>query len=71
VKDAVANVLKGAEAEGPPLDQLDLVVRAFDEPVGDPFVEDCTYFGTPSRGLSPRSPWFRTSMTGWTCRVRY
>jgi hypothetical protein len=40
VKDAVANVLKGAEAEGPPLDQRDRVVHAFDEPVGDPLVED-------------------------------
>ena len=39
MKDTVAKVLKGAEAEGPPLDELDLVVRAFDETVGDPLVK--------------------------------
>jgi hypothetical protein len=40
MKNTVANVLKGSEAEGPPLDQRDLGVHAFDEPVGDPLVED-------------------------------
>ena len=39
MKDTVAKVLKVAEAKGPPLDQLDLVVRAFDETVGDPLVK--------------------------------
>jgi hypothetical protein len=38
MKDTVAKVLNVAEAEGPPLDQLDLGVRAFDETVGDPLV---------------------------------
>src|SRR2546430_2796070 len=38
MKDTGAKVLKGAEAEGPALDQLDLGVRAFDETVGDPLV---------------------------------
>jgi hypothetical protein len=39
VKDAVAKALRVAEADGPSLDQLDFVVRAFDESVGDPLVE--------------------------------
>jgi len=40
MKNTGANVLKGAEAEGPPLAQRELGVHAFDEPVGDPLVED-------------------------------
>ena len=38
MKATVANVLNGAEAAGPPLDPLDLGVRAFDATVGDPLV---------------------------------